>query len=187
MTKIEPPTSDSLKLIPEQAAQRNRRILWFGILLVISLALIGLTLILTPEATPAFDTAVEFMNAAGRGDDATASGKLSPELLQFVEANCRDGSVSACVDDYTPPEWGNLIQAVFRRSIPDGENAWDVMVVSTYEQEQGFSGVCTYYHVIRTGDDEWKIDRWSGFIACDDSNAGLVAMRDNPDAPNRAP
>ncbi len=170
------------------AQQRSRRMLWLGILLVISLGLIALTVVLTPEATPAFDTAVEFANAAGSGDDATANSKLSPELLDYVRDNCRDSSVSACIDGYTPPEWGKLIKAVFRRSIPDGENAWDVMVVSTYEHEQGFSGVCSYYHVARTDNNaEWKIDRWSGYIACDESNAGLVALRDNPDTPNRAP
>ena len=156
----ENPTSDNHNRMVQQ---RSRRVLWLGILVVISLGLIALTVVLTPEATPAFDSAVEFANAAGSGDDITASSKLSPELLDYVRENCPEGSVSACVDGYTPAEWGSLIKAVFRRSIPDGENAWDVMVVSTYEQQQGFSGVCSYYHVASTGDNtEWKIDRWSG-------------------------
>jgi hypothetical protein len=183
-------TSPNVDSTRSHARQQSRRgYLWVGLLLgVIGLLLIGLTLLVQPESTPAFDTAVEFMNAVGRGDDALASSRLSPGLLEYVSENCPEGSVSACVDAYTPPEWGDLIQGVFRRAVPIDDGGWDVLVVSTYEDAQGFSGVCSYFRVEQSDSAAtWQITRWAGFISCDESNAGLTALRDNPDAPNRAP
>jgi hypothetical protein len=172
--------------------QNWRSYLWVGILLsVVIIVLIGLALLLVPESTPAFDTAVDFMNSAGKGDDELASSRLSTELLDFVAENCSQGSLSACINEYTPPEWGGLIQAVFRRAIPTDEQGWDVLVVSTYEDAQGFSGVCSYFRVApveQAGDaDVWQITRWAGFISCDEPEASLTALRDNPNAPNHAP
>ncbi len=171
-------------------AQSWRRWLWIGIILgvIAIVALLALTLLVQPESTPAFETAVDFMNAAGDGNDALASSKLSSDMQDFVSANCPDGSVSACVDAYTPPEWGGLIQAVFRRSLPTDDGGWDVLVISTYEEAQGFSGVCSYFRVEQADTvDQWEITRWAGFMSCDEPNASLTSLRDLPDAPNRAP
>lgn len=154
--------------------------------LVLIVALVGLTLVLTPENTnPAFAAATRFMNAAGNGDDETAFELLSSELQTYVTENCPDGSVSACIDAYTPPQWGDLLSAVYRRSIPDN-GAWDVLLVATYEEDQGFSGVCIYHRVEEVAPDDWRVAAWSGFVSCDRSDAGIQGLR-RTDAPNRVP
>ena len=154
-----------------------------------AVGLIGLTLVLVPENTnPAFDVAERFINAAGLNDDDTAFPLLSDEMQAYVTENCPDGSVSACVLGYTPDDWGTLIgdgAAVFRRSIPDGD-AWDVLLVATYQEGQGFAGVCIYHRMERNADDEWQVAGWSGFISCDAPNSGIQGLR-RDDAPNRAP
>lgn len=150
--------------------------------------LIGLILLLcacSPEAAnPAYDAAVRFANAAGQGDDATASALLSEELQSYVSANCPDGSVSACIDGYTPEAWGELISAVFRRAAPDGA-AWDVNLIATYEFEEGFSGVCIYLRIEQNEANQWRVTRWAGWVHC--GEASSRDMADNPAAPNHAP
>lgn len=166
----------------------SRPVLIIAAITVISIvALVLLTLFMTPEVNPAFDVAVNFVNAAAKGDEALALPLLSQELQNYVAETCPEGQVSACVQAYTPPEWGNMLNAVFRRAIPDGDNAWDVLLVSTYADGQGFSGVCIYNRVEKQNEDTWQVTKWAGFISCDEGNAGLSDLRDNPDAPNHAP
>lgn len=155
-----------------------------AILMVVVLAF---AFVLTPEnQNPAFNVAVRFINAAGTGDDATAYPLLSDEMQAYVDENCPEGSVSACVLAYTPDTWGQLLHdeaAVFRRSIPDGD-AWDVQIVATYEEEQGFAGVCIYHRMEEVAEDDWRVAGWSGFVSCDDADSGIQGLR-QPDAPNR--
>ncbi|PJF22268.1 MAG: hypothetical protein CUN56_06835 [Phototrophicales bacterium] len=157
-----------------------------GVFVVLIGALIALTAVLTPENTkPAFNAAVDFINAAGTYDEQTAFALLSPGMQNYVRENCPDGRVSACIAAYTPPEWGELLKygsAVYRRSIRDG-NAWDIQILATYEEGQGFAGVCIYHRVEEVTPGDWRITAWSGFISCDDPHAGLQALR-QPDAPN---
>lgn len=155
---------------------------------LISLVIVLLfVLVITPEnQNPAFDTAVRFINAAGTGDDDTAYPLLSEAMQAYVDENCPDGSVSACVLAYTPEEWGALLHeraAVFRRSIPDGD-AWDVQIVATYEEEQGFAGVCIYHRMEQNAEGDWRVAGWAGFVSCDDPDSGIQGLR-QPDAPNR--
>lgn len=160
------------------------RFLWLGIIISIIL-LITLTAIFVPSSTPPFEVAVNFVRAAGAGDEATARQYLHPDLWAYADANCREGRIVNCVDDYTPSEWGDLLSAVFRRAEPDGPDVWDVSVIATYAQDQGFSGVCIYNRVEKI-QGQWQIVAWSGFISCDEPNAGLSALKQS-DAPNRAP
>ncbi|MFN8378331.1 MAG: hypothetical protein U0452_06620 [Anaerolineae bacterium] len=142
------------------------------------------TAALTPsQLNPAFAAAVEFVEAAERGDDESATALLSPELATWVTAQCPDGSISACVQAYTPEAWGDLISAVFRRAAPDGD-AWDVDLIATYQHEQGFSGVCIYARMEPNGD-SWQVAEYAGFAWCGDPATRNMAT--NPDAPNRAP
>lgn len=157
-----------------------------GITAVIAAVIIVLTLIFTPDANPAYDTAVDFMNAAGQGDDGTALILLSEQMRNYALENCPNGLPSGCIDDYTPPEWGGLIAAVFRRAIPDGSDAWDVQLVATYEEGQGFAGVCIYHRVERNPNGDWRITAWSGYVSCDEPNSGLQSLR-RTDAPNYVP
>lgn len=164
----------------------RQRGLWIGLSLALVLGIvIAVTLALTPQETnPAFAVAVDFMNAAAKGDDLTALPLLSADLQTWVQANCPDGRVSACIQAYTPPEWGGLISAVFRRAIPDGA-AWNVDLIATYEKDRGFSGVCSAFHVAAGPDGRWRIQRWAGFVWCGDPASRN--MMSNPAAPNQAP
>lgn len=166
----------------------SRRSLVFiaGAGLVTVIVTIALTLMFTPDKShPAYAAAVMFMNAAGSGDDATASALLADDLRQWVAENCPDGSVSACIDGYIPEEWGDLISAVFRRALMD-RGAWDVQLVATYEKGQGFSGVCIYHRMEEVAPGEWRVAAWSGFISCDAAGGRLQGLR-QASAPNRAP
>jgi hypothetical protein len=164
----------------------GRRWFWIGLSLALVLgAVIAVTLALTPQETnPAFAAAVNFMNAAGKGDDLAALPLLSDALQGWVRDNCPDGRVSACIQAYTPPEWGGLLSAVFRRAVPDGA-AWNVDLIATYEKDRGFSGVCSAFRVEADADGRWRIQRWAGFIWCGDPASR--SMMSNPDAPNQAP
>lgn len=166
---------------------RNRPVLIALIVLAVvaSLALvIVLTAALTPAQThPAFAAAVAFAEAAARGDDETAHALMTPELAGYVADHCPDGRVSACVQSYTPPEWGGMLSAVFRRSAPDGAE-WDVDLIATYEHETGFSGVCIYTRMTPAGAG-WQVAEYAGFAWCGDP--ATRSMADNPAAPNRAP
>lgn len=158
------------------------------VLVALIVGLTVLSLFLTPTNHEAYSVAETFVNAAATGDDATALPLISDELKAYVAANCDGGTVSGCVQNYTPDEWGNLIKAVYRRSIPDGDHAWDVLLVSTYEKAQGFSGVCIYNRLARAdADSPWLVTAWSGFVSCDESNAGLTELRDGAEVANRAP
>lgn len=164
-----------------------------GVVLVLVIGgIIALTTVLVPENLhPAYEVATEFMNAAGQGDDSTAIALLSEDMQAYVAANCPAGSVAACVDEYTPAEWGDLIAAVYRRSAPEGTDIWHVQLVATYEEGQGFAGVCIYHQVENLAaadrdEADWRVTAWSGFVSCDDRNSGLSALR-REDAINRAP
>src|SRR5690554_6583618 len=105
-----------------------------GIIVTVA-AIVVITLLLTPQETnPAFGVATTFMNAAAKGDDDTALPLLSEEMQRYVAQHCSGGSVAACIQSYVPPEWGELVSAVFRRAAPDGA-AWDVDLIVTYEQD----------------------------------------------------
>lgn len=158
--------------------------LWLVVLVAV-VVLVALTAVFVPSSHPAFDVAINFVKAAGAGAEAEARRYLHADLIAYAQAHCRDGRVTHCVDDYTPPEWGEMLSAVFRRAEPDGPSAWDVAIIATYAENQGFSGVCIYNRVEQRGD-TWQIVRWAGFISCDEPNAGLSALS-NPDAPNRVP
>lgn len=139
---------------------------------------------LTPEATnPAFTAAVDFVNAAGTGDDATALALLDDTMQAYVAANCPNGSPSGCVQSYADPAWGKLVTAVFRRAAPDGVN-WDVEVIAHHETGVGGSGICSMIHVVPNGE-TWQVAGWAGFIHC--GSAESRDMATNPNTPNRAP
>lgn len=163
------------------------KILYGAGLAGVILVLVGLTALFVPTSVPAYEAAVAFVRAAGQGDEATASASLATELQAWVRANCRDGRVSACVDDYTPADWGQMLTAVFRRAQPAGSNAFDVQLVATYTDNQGFSGVCIYTQVVQQPDAVWRVTRWSGWNSCDDPNGGLANLISSPSVPNRAP
>jgi hypothetical protein len=161
-----------------------------GVALLVTLGvLIALTTVLVPgNLSPAYAAAVDFTDAAlERRDDAAATALLSPELAAWVGENCPDG-VSECIHAYIPDEWGDFVDAVYRRSIPDGANAWDVQVIATFDERltEGFSGVCIYLRAERAEAERWHITRWSGWVSCAEED-GLENLRSNPDAPNRAP
>lgn len=149
--------------------------------------MIGLTLVLTPEnSKAAYDAAVRFINAAGTGDEDAAYALLSTEMQAYVDAECDGGSVVACLDAYTPEEWGDLVKegaAVYRRAQRDGD-AFDVQIVATYEEGQGFAGVCIYHRMEEAGEGDWRVAGWSGFVSCDDPDSGLQGLRSD-NAPNR--
>lgn len=169
-----------------------------GVLVALAIVVV-VTLALTPDNTnAAFAVASRFVNTAVLGDDETAYSLLTDDLQAYVDANCPDGSVSACVQAYTPAEWGLLVRdggAVFRRAIPDGPDAWDVAIIATYQEGQGFSGVCVYNRVERTiadnpetdiNEETWRVAAWSGFVSCDLPESGLSELRE-PNAVNRVP
>lgn len=164
----------------------NAILIILGVTIVAVMGILGLTLVLAPENEPAFDNAVTFMNAVGDNDDATAFALLTEELQTYVTENCPDSSVSTCINDYIPDEWGDLLAPVYRRSIPIGDTAWDVQLVATYEEGQGFAGVCIYHRMEEVAPDDWRVAAWSGFISCDDRNSGMNALR-REDAINRVP
>ncbi|MEZ4671395.1 MAG: hypothetical protein R3E39_26125 [Anaerolineae bacterium] len=163
-----------------------KRWLIFGLVIIaIIIALVLISLSLTPQATnPAFDIAVKFANAAGKGDDAAALPLLSPELRAWVQENCQGGRPSACVQNYIPPEWGKLVSAVFRRASPAGSN-WNVDVITTYQWSAGASGACSYFRVEPDRNGTWFITGWAGFIWCGDGRSR--DMESNPNTPNRVP
>ncbi|MDX1991128.1 MAG: hypothetical protein SF029_01980 [bacterium] len=165
----------------------SRPLVWIGGLTVLVIAgLLVLSAVLTPgSVNPAYAAAERFMSAAGAGNDAQASALLGNDLQAYVAENCPGGSVSACIDAYTPPEWGGLIAAVYRRSIPVGR-AYDVLLFATYEEGVGFSGVCIYHRVEEVAEDDWRVTAWSGFLHCEEEEADLQELR-QPDAVNRAP
>lgn len=165
---------------------RFRTILLLGAGGVIALSIIvAVAIALTPGQTnPAFATAVTFVEAAGKGDDATALAQLDNTLRTYVADHCPNGSVSACVQSYTPPDWGQMIGATFRRAAPDGAN-WDVEVISNYAAGTGASGVCIYTRVQPNGAGGWQVSRWAGWLHCSDPGARNMAT--NPATPNRAP
>jgi hypothetical protein len=161
--------------------------LLIGVGVAIALILVVLiTAVLIPQTShPAYEVAVNFANAASKGDDATAAALLSADLQAYVAATCPQQRVSACIASYTPPEWGSFLNAVFRRSQPDGRDAWDIQLIATYEKAEGFSGVCIYNRVEKVGE-AWQIVRWSGWIHCGDASSGLTNLM-RADAPNAAP
>jgi hypothetical protein len=163
----------------------SKRLLWIALAAGASVIIIILiSLSLTPQTSPAFDVAVRFANAAASGDDDTAFAALSPEVQEYVRANCPEGSVSACVQSYIPPEWGDFQSALFRRAAPIGQN-WDVQVIATYQFAEGGSGVCSYLRMESSADGQWQVAEWAGFISCGDPASRDMAT--NPDTPNRVP
>lgn len=173
----------------------NRRKLLIGVLViaVTLIALILLTAALIPQQTdPAFAAAVAFAQAAGRGDDETAFALLDEPMRAYVEANCPDGRVSACVEGYIPDEWGAFQNVVFRRAAPDAATmrdgqptAYDVELIATYAEDKGFSGVCIYERLEQDAAGVWRVAGYAGFVSCGDPESRNMAA--NADAPYRAP
>lgn len=156
------------------------------ILVIAIVAILLLTESFTPENTdPAYAAAVNFVKAAGTGDDTTALSLLSPELQAYVQEQCPEGSISACVREYTPAEWGAFLNVVFRRAAPDGPSARNVELIATYEEDKGFSGVCIYNRVEQDAAGAWRVTEWAGFVHCGEDAARDMAT--NPDTPNRVP
>lgn len=169
-----------------------KRTIWIILGIIGAIVIIGFaTLALTPgETNPAFAVAEEFVRAAGRGDDDTALNLLTDELRAAVAERCPDGSVSACVDAYTPPEWGGLHSISVRRTAVRPDGAWDIELFGIYERDRGNTGVCVYTRLVPTGadpdtSDGWRVSEWAGFAWCGD--AATRDMANNPDAPNRMP
>ncbi|MBZ0278201.1 MAG: hypothetical protein K8I60_18790 [Anaerolineae bacterium] len=164
----------------------SKRILWIALAIIASLSVvIVVTLALIPQEThPAFAAAIAFIEAVQKKDDSTAFALLSEPLQTYVTANCPDGNVSACIFAYTPPEWGSLLSAEFRRAAPDGVN-WDVNIIATYAKDKGYSGVCIYERMEQDAAGNWKVFGWAGFVSCGDPTSRNMAG--NPDAPHRAP
>lgn len=153
--------------------------------LVVVGAIIVATALYTPDQTnPAYAASVSFVDAAASGNDEQAMTFLSDDLSAYVNQNCADGKISACIDAYIPDEWGAFQSVVFRRATPDGVN-WNVDLIGTWEHDRGFSGVCIYVHLTRETESEWRIDRWAGFAWCGDPATRDMAA--NPEAPNQAP
>jgi hypothetical protein len=164
---------------------KPRTLLWISLIIIVSVTVVVLvTLFTSAETNPAFNAAVTFMNAAGAGDDAAAFPLLSDQMQQYVTANCPDGSVSNCIRSYIPPEWGQLVSAVFRRAAPDGD-AWDVELIAHYQLDTGASGVCSYYRMQPDESGQWRVHGWAGFLWCGDARSRNMAT--NPETPNRAP
>ena len=166
-----------------------RWLLWLvGTIMALVVVVVTTALLVPQQTNLAFATAIDFVNTAGRGEDAAALSHLSTELQEYVAQNCPDGSVAACIDAYTPAEWGGFLNAVFRRAQPDGQNAWDVQLVATYAEGQGFSGVCIYNRVERDDPEaSWQVVRWAGWVSCDLPNSGLSSLAGDADAPNAVP
>jgi hypothetical protein len=163
-----------------------KRWIWLvaGLAISVVVILIAATAFTPGQTNPAFAAAEAFANAAGKGDEATAFALLAPAAQDYVRENCPDGRVSACVDAYTPPEWGGLMSAVFRRAVPDG-NAWNVDLIATWERDRGFSGVCIYTRMEADDAGAWRVAEYAGFVHCGDQASRNMA--NNPDAPNRVP
>jgi len=164
----------------------KKLIVGVGALMVTIVVLIVATVFLVPEGThPAYAVAVEFVNSAATGDDESAVLHMSDTLMAYVADNCPDGVPSTCIAAYADESWGGFSSAVYRRSVPDGTDAWDVQLIATYEDGQGFSGICIYNRVEQI-EGEWQVVRWSGFVSCDLPTAGLQQLAGD-DAPNRVP
>ncbi|RMG81558.1 MAG: hypothetical protein D6712_16070 [Chloroflexi bacterium] len=157
-----------------------------GILILSIVLIIAMTAVFVPEAEPQYDVAVRFVKAAATGDEVTAFALLAPELQDAVRENCPDGSASGCIQSYPPPEWGDFLNVVFRRSRPVGDGTWDVLLIATYEDDQGYSGICIYTHTAQDESGEWRVQRWSGFVSCDLPDAGLDGLAADG-APNQMP
>jgi hypothetical protein len=163
-----------------------RRYLIIGISIILAVTVIVVVAgSLTPQNTnPAFAAATTFMEAAGKGDESGAYALLSDDMRAWVGANCPNGSASACIKSYAPPEWGSFLGAVYRRSVPDGPN-WNVEIIATYEKDKGGSGVCIFERLQQDASGAWKVYGWGGFVSCGDPRSRN--MPTNPDTPNRAP
>ncbi len=163
----------------------NRLIMLIVGLVIAVIFIVITTLAFTPEQThPAFEAAVRFSNAAAKGDEATAFALLNSIVQDWVRTNCPGSQVSACIQGYTPPEWGGLVSAVYRRAAPDGA-AWQVEIIATYEQDKGVSGVCSSLRMEADGSGAWRVAEWAGYIWCGDAASRNMAT--NPDTPNRVP
>lgn len=163
-----------------------------AVIALLVVAILAISLSLTPsQSNPAYAVAEDFTNLAAKGQNDAAIVLVSDPLRAYAESNCPDGSLAACVQSYAPPEWGGIISALYRRSVPEG-NVQHVQLIATYQEGKGFSGVCIYNRVERIADpandpyDGWRVTRYAGFVPCDAPGSDLTEMR-QPDAPNAAP
>jgi hypothetical protein len=61
-----------------------------------------------------------------------------------------------------------------------------VQLLASYQEGEGFAGVCIYLRMEESAPDDWRVAGWAGFISCDAPNSGINGLR-QPSAPNRAP
>lgn len=163
---------------------RRRLFITLAIIFATAVVLVGLTAALIPQDNPAFATALDFSRAALTGDDDSARALLGADLRDWVDANCPDASVSTCITDLIPPEWGPFQNIVFRRAAPDGD-AWNVDLIATFAEDVGFTGVCIYHRMEEVAPGDWRVVAYAGYIHCGDPASRNMAA--NPDAPNRVP
>ena len=153
--------------------------------MIAGLLVVLIAVALTPEQTnPAFTTAVTFVEAAGKGDDSTALAQLDATLRTTWLDHCPQGSVSACVQSYTPPEWGKLVDAAFRRPprmVKPGTSR-SCRITRRVRRRAPFASTPA---VEPNGAGGWQVTRWAGFVHCSDPTARN--MDTNPDTPIRAP
>lgn len=150
------------------------------------LILVVVTAALTPAQTsPAFAAAEAWGNAAARGQEAIAVQHEGEALREWAAVNCPEGRVSACVQALFPPEWGEFISVLYRRAVPDGDRAWDVELIGSFQRDDGGSGICVYTRVEQNDAGVWLVEAYAGWVWCGDPASRNMA--DNPDAPNRAP
>ncbi len=161
-------------------SRRNLIIIVVLVFAVVIGGIILLTATTNPENFPPYASALAFIRAAGANQDDTAVAYLTEPMRAWVAANCPQG-VSACVSAYIPPEWGTFRNVIFRRAEPR-ESTYDVDVISTYERDLGYGGVCIYLRVVQVGQ-AWLIDGWAGWVSCGDDGSRLMA--NNLAAPNR--
>ena len=165
------------------------RTLVLTLVVVIIVAIAGIAAVLvasrlTPQGSnPAFATAVDFVNAAGKGNDQVATALLSNGMKTYVASHCPSAKPSGCLRSYIPAEWGELQDAIYRRSIPDGQ-AWNVEIIANYGQGKGASGVCSLIRIEPSAGD-WHVAGWAGFVHCGDPASRDMAT--SPSTPNRAP
>lgn len=163
----------------------RKTLLIFGGIAILAIAVIAMTALLTPTQTnPAAESALAFVQAVSRGDDAVAAPLLGDQAAAYIAENCPDGSVSACVAALIPVEWGNYISTVFRRATPDGDH-WNIDLISTYEHDLGGSGVCIYVRAEQNEAGNFEVAQYAGFVNCGDPATRNMAT--NPDTPNRIP
>lgn len=161
-------------------------IIFGGITALAIIGIIAATAAFTPSQTnPAFAAAEAWGNAAARGQEEIAIAHEGEALRAWASANCPNGRVSDCIRSLFPPEWGDFISVLYRRAVPEGNRAWDIEMIGSFQRDDGGSGICVYVRVEQNDAGVWLVEEYAGWIWCGDPASRNMAA--NPDAPNRAP